>query len=137
MESSRLFSKQWIATTTLPKLPGKSEAAGSITSHLLSHSKVERRLVTCKPTSRARQLPYGAIRHPRSKTCSSLHCKSLIASTIARYLLDVAKLLGHYQDDVDPRHYRDVDPQFRSTADTRLAPEIAYIVKAIQVPFDS
>jgi hypothetical protein len=52
-------------------------------------------------------------------TGSSLHCKSLKASTIASYLLDVAKFLGRY---------RDVDPRFRSTADTRLAPAIAKVL---------
>ena len=46
-------------------------------------------------------------------TGSFLHCRSLKASTIARYLLlEVAKFLGRY---------RDVNPRFRSTADTRLA----------------
>ena len=52
-------------------------------------------------------------------TGSSLHCKSLKASTIASYLLDVAKFLGRY---------REVDPRFRSTADTKLAPAIAKIL---------
>jgi hypothetical protein len=52
-------------------------------------------------------------------TGSSLHCKSLKASTIATYLLDVAKFLGRY---------RDVDPRFRSTADTRMAPAIAKVL---------
>ena len=52
-------------------------------------------------------------------TGSSLHCRSLKASTIASYLLDVAKFLGRY---------RDVDPRFRSTADTRLAPAIARVL---------
>jgi hypothetical protein len=47
-------------------------------------------------------------------------CRSLKASTIAGYLLDVAKFLGRY---------RDVDPRFRSTADTRLAPIIARVLE--------
>jgi hypothetical protein len=50
---------------------------------------------------------------------STLHCRSLKASTIAGYLLDVAKFLGRF---------RDVDPRFRSTADTRLAPAIAKVL---------
>jgi hypothetical protein len=33
---SRLFSGQWIATTTLPKLLGQFEAAGSITSSFVT-----------------------------------------------------------------------------------------------------
>ena len=52
-------------------------------------------------------------------TGSSLHCRALKASTIASYLLDVAKFLGRY---------RDVDPRFRSTADTCLAPAIAKVL---------
>jgi hypothetical protein len=50
---------------------------------------------------------------------STLHCRSLKASTIAGYLLDVAKFLGRF---------RDVDPRFQSTADTRLAPAIAKVL---------
>ena len=52
-------------------------------------------------------------------TGSTLHCRSLKASTIASYLLDVAKFLGRY---------RDIDPRYRSTADTRLAPSIAKVL---------
>jgi hypothetical protein len=53
-------------------------------------------------------------------TGSTLHCRSLKSSTIASYLLDVAKFLGRF---------RDVDPRFRSTADTRLAPAIAKVLE--------
>ena len=53
-------------------------------------------------------------------TGSSLHCRSLKASTIASYLLDVAKFLGRY--------YQNVGPRLQSTADTRLAPAIAKVL---------
>jgi hypothetical protein len=53
-------------------------------------------------------------------TGSTLHCRSLKASTIASYLLDVAKFLGRF---------RDIDPRFRSTADTKLAPAIAKVLE--------
>ena len=56
-------------------------------------------------------------------TGSSLHCKSLKAGTIRSYLLDVAKFLGRY---------RDVDPRYRSTADTKLAPPIGKILAEVQ-----
>lgn len=53
-------------------------------------------------------------------TGSTLHCRSLKSSTIASYLLDVAKFIGRF---------RDVDPRFRSAADTRLAPAIAKVLE--------
>ena len=56
-------------------------------------------------------------------TGSLLHCKSLKARTLRSYLLDVAKFLGRY---------RDVDPRYRSTADTKLAPPIAEILAEFQ-----
>ncbi len=56
-------------------------------------------------------------------TGSSLHCRSLKAGTIRSYLLDVAKFLGRF---------RDIDPRFRSTADTRLAPAIAKVIDEVQ-----
>jgi hypothetical protein len=56
-------------------------------------------------------------------TGSSLHCRSLKAGTIRSYLLDVAKFLGRF---------RDIDPRFRSTADTKLAPAIAKVLAEVQ-----
>ena len=56
-------------------------------------------------------------------TGSSLHCRSLKAGTIRSYLLDVAKFLGRF---------RDVDPRFQSTADTKLAPAIAKVLVEVQ-----
>lgn len=56
-------------------------------------------------------------------TGSSLHCRSLKAGTIRSYLLDVAKFLGRF---------RDIDPRFRSTADTKLAPAIAKVIEEVQ-----
>jgi hypothetical protein len=56
-------------------------------------------------------------------TGSSLHCRSLKAGTIRSYLLDVAKFLGRF---------RDIDPRFKSTADTKLAPEIAKVLAEVQ-----
>ena len=52
-------------------------------------------------------------------TGSSLHCKTLKASTISSYLHDVAKFLGRY---------RTVDPRFISAADKNLAPVIAQVL---------
>jgi len=52
-------------------------------------------------------------------TGSSLHFKSLKASTIACYLHDVATFLGRF---------RPIDPRFVSAADTALAPVIAQVL---------
>ena len=52
-------------------------------------------------------------------TGSSLHFKTIKASTIACYLHDVATFLGRY---------RPIDPRFVSTADTALAPVIAKVL---------
>ncbi|KAI2514099.1 hypothetical protein MHU86_483 [Fragilaria crotonensis] len=52
-------------------------------------------------------------------TGSSLHFKTLKASTIACYLHDVATFLGRF---------RPIDPRFVSAADTTLAPVIAQVL---------
>ena len=56
-------------------------------------------------------------------TGSLLHCRSLKAGTIRSYLLDVAKFLGRF---------RDIDPRFKSAADTKLAPAIAKVLAIVQ-----
>jgi hypothetical protein len=53
---------------------------------------------------------------PTSPTGSSLHFRTIKAATICSYLTDIAKFLGRF---------RDVDPRFTSSADTKLAPVIA------------
>ncbi|KAI2496456.1 hypothetical protein MHU86_18040 [Fragilaria crotonensis] len=52
-------------------------------------------------------------------TGSSLHFRTIKASTIASYLHDVATFLGRF---------RLIDPRFVSTADTTLAPAIAQVL---------
>ena len=52
-------------------------------------------------------------------TGSSLHFRTIKAATICSYLTDIAKFLGRF---------RDVDPRFTSSADTKLAPVIAKVI---------
>ena len=50
---------------------------------------------------------------------STLHCRSIKASTIGNYLHDVASFLGRF---------RAIDPRFVSATDTKLAPVIAKVL---------
>jgi len=52
-------------------------------------------------------------------TGSSIHCRSIKSSTINSYLADIAKFLGRF---------REIDPRFTSSADTKLAPVIAKVL---------
>ena len=52
-------------------------------------------------------------------TGSTLHCRSIKASTIASYLHDVATLLGRF---------RPIDPRYVSASDTKLAPIISKVL---------
>ena len=53
-------------------------------------------------------------------TGSTLHCRSIEASTIATYLNEVATFLGRF---------RPIDPRFVSATDTKLAPAIAKVLE--------
>ena len=53
-------------------------------------------------------------------TGSTLHCRSIKAATINSYLADVAKFLGRF---------REVDPRFTSSAETKLAPIIGKVIQ--------
>ena len=53
-------------------------------------------------------------------TGSTLHCRSIKAATINCYLTDVAKFLGRF---------REVDPRFTSSADSKLAPIIGKVLQ--------
>ena len=52
------------------------------------------------------------------ETGSTLHCRSIKASTIGNYLHDIASFLGRF---------RAIDPRFVSATDTKLAPVIAKV----------
>ena len=52
-------------------------------------------------------------------TGSTLHCRSIKASTIASYLHDVSTFLGRF---------RPIDPRYISATDTKLAPVIAKVL---------
>jgi hypothetical protein len=52
-------------------------------------------------------------------TGSTLHCRSIKASTIGNYLHDIASFLGRF---------RVIDPRFVSATDTKLAPVIAKVL---------
>ena len=53
-------------------------------------------------------------------TGSTLYCRTIKSATINCYLTDVAKFLGRF---------RDVDPRFTSSADTKLAPVIGKVLQ--------
>jgi hypothetical protein len=52
-------------------------------------------------------------------TGSSIYCRSIKSSTINSYLADISKFLGRF---------REIDPRFISSADTKLAPVIAKVL---------
>ena len=52
-------------------------------------------------------------------TGSTLHCRSIKASTIGNYFHDIASFLGRF---------RAIDPRFVSATDTKLAPVIAKVL---------
>ena len=53
-------------------------------------------------------------------TGSTLYCRSIKSATINSYLTDVAKFIGRF---------REVDPRFTSSADTKLAPIIGKVLQ--------